>query len=125
MKDGERAQSLDPDYLTRMVNHKVALMVQVQLTRHKNIPLFSKAYLQVNQKIDESVILLWNKYLGIFDNDNLSLLCLRFVRDTFYSRVSFENFNYHFLHELAVEAKKVVDRIKEGSISLNKNQMPI
>jgi AcrR family transcriptional regulator len=120
MKDGEGAQTLDPDYLTRMLNHKVAFMVQVQLTRHKSNPLFSKAYLHVNRKIDKSVILLWNKYLGVFDNDSLSLLCLSFVRDTFYSRVSLENFDYNFLHDLAIEAKKVVDNLKEGKISLNK-----
>jgi len=120
LKEGQLALGLDPDYLNNVVKHKVSFMVQVQLTRHKNIPLFSKAYLHVNQKIDQSVILLWNKYLGVFDNDNLSLLCLGFVRDAFYARVSFENFDYYFLHGLATEAKRVVDEITQGRISLKK-----
>src|SRR5688572_24786943 len=89
LNDCKNARSLDPEYLEQVVKHKVTFMVQVQLARHKNIPLFSKACLHVNQKMDRSILQLWNKHLGVFDNDNLSLLCLNFVRDTFYSRVSF------------------------------------
>jgi AcrR family transcriptional regulator len=118
LNDCKHARSLDPEYLEQVVKHKVTIMVQVQLARHKNIPLFSKAYLHVNQKIDRSILHLWNKHLGVLDNDNLSLLCLNFVRDTFYSRVSFENFTYEFLHDIAVEAKKIVDEIRQGKVSL-------
>jgi AcrR family transcriptional regulator len=120
LNDCKIARSLDPEYLEQVLKHRDAFMVQVQLSRHKNIPLFSKAFLLVNQKIDQSVLPVWNKHLGVFDNDNLSLLCLSFVRDTFYSRISFETFTYEFLHDIAVEAKKIVEEIREGKISLRK-----
>jgi AcrR family transcriptional regulator len=118
LNDCQDSQSLDPDYLNCMVVHKVAFMVQVQLNRHKKIPSFSKAYSLVNQKIDKSVLLLWNKHLGLFDNDNLSLLYLSFVRDAIYSRINFETFNYPFLHDIAVEAKKIIEEIRQGKTSL-------
>ena len=114
MKDGEGAQSLDPD-TSQDGNHKVALWTGTLPTQ--SIPFFQSLFAR-HKKI-ENRILLW-KASWRFDNDSFSLLCLSFVRDTFYSRVSFETFNYHFLHELAAEAKKVVDKIKEGSISLNR-----
>ena len=54
----QNAGSLDPEYLNCVVDHKVAFMVQVQLSRHKNIPSFSKAHNVVNQKLDKSILLL-------------------------------------------------------------------
>jgi AcrR family transcriptional regulator len=120
IEDAQSARSLDPDYLDIVVKHKVTFMFQMQLTRHRSNALFSKACVKVNQKIDQSVILLWNKHLGLTNNDEVSLLYLGFVRDTFYARISFENFNYHFLHELASGAKRIVQGIHEGNISLNK-----
>lgn len=120
LNECKNLQSLDPEYLVQMVKHKVIFMVQVQLARQKNDPLFSKASLHINQKIDQSILRLWNKHIGIFDNDVLSLLYLNFVRDTFYSRVTFENFTYGFLHDMAVEAKKIVDEIRQGKISQQK-----
>lgn len=123
MKDAQRAESLDPDYLDTIVKHKVTFMFQMQLTRHKSNTLFSKACLRVNQKIDQSIILLWNKHLGLIDNDDLSLLLLGFVRDSFYARVSFENFNYYFLHELVSGAKRIVEEIRQRRISLRKFEM--
>ena len=120
IEDAQEAESLDPDYLDTIVKHKVTFMFQMQLTRHTSNALFSKACLKVNQKIDQSVILLWNKHLGLTNNDDVSLLYLGFVRDTFYARISFENFNYHFLHEIASGAKRIVQEIQEGKISLNK-----
>jgi AcrR family transcriptional regulator len=120
IKDADEAENFDPDYLDTIVRHKVTFMVQMQLSRHKNNTMFSKAYSKVNEKIDQSVILLWNKHLGLTNNDDVSLLYLGFVRDTIFARISFENFNYHFLHELASEAKRIVEEIQKGKISLRK-----
>lgn len=120
IKDAQEAQRLDPDYLDKIVKHKVTFMVQMQLTRHQNNVLFSKACLKVNQKIDQSIIQLWNEHLGLNDNDDLSLLFLGFVRDSFYARVSFENFNYNFLHTLASEAKRIIEEIQQEKISLRR-----
>ena len=33
------------------------------------------------------------------------------VRDMFYTRISFQNLNYQYLHDLATEAKRIVDEI--------------
>ena len=120
VRDAREAKNLDPDYLDTIVKHKVTFMVQMQLTRHTSNPLFSKACLKVHQKIDQSIIFLWNKHLGLTNNDEVSLLYLGFVRDTFYARISFENFNYPFLHELASGAKRIVQEIQAKKISLNK-----
>jgi AcrR family transcriptional regulator len=124
INDAQDAQSLDPDYLNVIVHHKVTFLVQMQLIRHKSNALFSKAYSIVNQKIDQSVIRLWNKHLSLIDNDDLSLLFLGFVRDALYARVSFENFNYFFLHDLATEAKRIMEEIQQKKISLKKFEMP-
>jgi AcrR family transcriptional regulator len=119
LKEAQEAETLDPAYLDIIVKHKIPFMFQMQLNRHKKIALFAKACSKVNQKIDQSLILLWKKHLN-HTNEDLSLLCLSFIRDTFYARISFENFNYHLLHELACGAKRIVEKIQEGKICINK-----
>jgi len=119
MSDAQDAQTLDPEYLNVVLMHKVPFMVQVQLSRHTTNPLFSEAAVKVNQKIDQSVIHLWSKHLGLH-NKQLALLFLGFVRDTFYARVTFENFNYAFLRDLARESKAIVEEIQLGNLPLEK-----
>ena len=115
MKDVESSQNLDPDYLNHVIKHKLTFLSQVQFVRHKSNPLFALTVLKVNQRIDQSAIKLWKKHLRI-GNDNLALKCLSFVRDTFYARVSPDNFNYAFLQELLKDSKYIVDEIAGKAI---------
>ena len=110
MKDLQTSQNLDPDYIEQALKHKVTFMCQAQLVRNKNNPLFAIAVIKVNQKIDQSVIHLWQKHLQI-SNTDLALKYLSFIRDTFYARVSFDNFNYSFLQGLIKDSKYIVDEI--------------
>jgi AcrR family transcriptional regulator len=123
VKDGQDAKNLDPDYLNIIVKHKVTFMFQMQLSRQRANQFFYTACSNVNQKIDKSIIRVWNEYLGLTTNNTLSLLFLGFVRDSFFARVSFKNFDYSFLHGMATEAKAIVTEMQDEKKPSKKFEM--
>ena len=56
---------------------------------------------------------LWADYLGIQDNPSLAMRYFSIVRDVLYTRLSFENLNYSFLHSLIVEARAVLQQMTD------------
>jgi hypothetical protein len=115
------AQTFDPEYLNTAIKHKVAFMAQVQLNQHKSNPVFTQAHQKINQKIDQSIGEIWNKYQTVAYKGHPYLLYLGFVRDAFYARVTFANFNYNFLRALLTEAKAIVHEIQFGKTFLNRS----
>jgi len=120
MKDVQSSQNLDPDYLYQVIKHKITFLSQVQFVRHKGNPLFAATVLKVNQRIDQSAIQLWKKHVQ-FNNDELALKCLSFLRDTFYARVTSDNFNYTFLQDLLKDSKYIVDEIAGSAVRHEKS----
>jgi len=110
-KNIQESQHLDPGVLNALIKHKVVIMAQVQLLRAKSNPLFHSASEIVNQKIDKAILPLWARHIGLINNYDLAFRYCEIVRDMFYTRISFENFNYSFLHELATETKAIVEEI--------------
>jgi AcrR family transcriptional regulator len=106
-------KKIDPDYLHLLIDHGSTVMFQVQLTRHK----VSYAFYQVSEKVDQLVNValcsLWNQFLGINGHPDLAMRYYYIVRDMFYTRISFQNLNYQFLHNFVTEAKALIDEIAE------------
>src|SRR4051812_5078427 len=47
LKDLQKSQSMDQEYLERVIKNKLTFMTQVQLVRHKSNPLFALAVVKV------------------------------------------------------------------------------
>ena len=93
-------------------------MFQVQLTRTKNRVSFYEASKAVDEKVNVAVHQLWGDYLDVHSNSDVALRYFHLVRDMFYTRISFENLNYEFLHNLAAEAKQLVNQLGSTSLRL-------
>jgi Bacterial regulatory proteins, tetR family len=106
-------KKIDPDYLLLLIEHTPTMMFQVQLTRHKEIHSFYQASEKVDHLVNIAVRSLWNEFLGINDSPDLAMRYFYIVRDMFYTRISFQNLNYQFLHNFVTEAKSVIDQIAE------------
>ncbi len=88
-------------------------MFQVQITRNKDQYSFYEASEEADRRLNLGVRHLWLDYLGSHTNSDLAMRYYDFVRDMFYTRVSFRNFNFQFLHNLVSEAKLIIDQVNE------------
>jgi len=101
----------DPGYLNLLIANPATVMFQVQLTRNKHGFSFYKASELADQRISNAIAALWSDYLGMGSNEALALRYYHFVRDMFYTRVSFDNLNYMFLHNLISESRQLLIEI--------------
>ena len=114
LEDVAKVKSIDPDYLTVLVQHKTPCMFHLQLIRSKDNPLFYKTAEKIDEQEDLLIGELWSAYLGIHD-PNLAVRYFTIVRDMLYARISFRNFDYHALSNLMAEAKTVMQQITENN----------
>jgi hypothetical protein len=113
LEDIRQLKRLDPDYLLLLIEHTTTVMFQVQLTRAKDrFSLYNTSEL-VDLKVNAAVEKLWNDFLGDRHSVDLSIRYYYIVRDMFYTRVSFQNFTYAFLHDLVTDAKTLIDQVTQ------------
>jgi hypothetical protein len=115
---------LDPDYLNLVVKYKVFIMFHVQLLRRKDKPAFIEVAEAIDQKENVLISKLWSHYMGLEDNPDLALRYFEAVRDTFYARINFENFNYEYLHNLVTETKILVHEIADSKAGDDGHESP-
>jgi AcrR family transcriptional regulator len=113
LQEVRQIKKLDPDYLLLLSKHAKTVMFHVQLTRHRNHNAFYEASEKVDQWIDLGVRQLWLDFISIHGNTELAMRYYHIVRDMFYTRASFQNLNYPFLHDLVKDAKGVMNKISE------------
>jgi len=106
-------KKLDPDYLLLLVRYTSTVMFQVQLTRNKDQYSFYDASTEIDLRVSHGVRHLWVDYLGSNANSEHVMRYYDFVRDMFYTRVSFRNFNFQFLYNLITDAKVLIDQVNE------------
>ena len=119
LNDVMTCNNVDPEYLLVLLKHKVTVMGQLQMVRCKSHQLFSGAHKEPDEKVVQVGQKIWANHIDIHDNPDLVAQYHSIIRDMFYSRISFENFNYDFLHHLANEAREVVMKIhrKQDTVS--------
>lgn len=111
LEDVGKVNKVDPDYLLVLVKHATTVMVQVQCTRHKHCQSLYQASEVVDRKLNSAVQELWSDYLDVTNNPDLVIRYFSLVRDMFYTRISFENLNYPFLHNMAAESRQLVAQL--------------
>jgi AcrR family transcriptional regulator len=115
--DVNMASKLDPDYLALLICHSSTVMFQVQLTRNKQNPFYEASEI-VDIKVNQAVKRLWSDFLGVDISTDVGMRYYYLVRDKFYTRISFLNLNYEYLHNLVTEAKVVVSQLRQGEPSV-------
>jgi AcrR family transcriptional regulator len=114
MDDLIRIRSIDPDYLNLLVKYKTGIMFHLKLIRSKDNQLFYKTAEKIDQEEESLLRDLWSDYLGIHDNPSLAVRYFSIVRDVLYTRLSFANLNYSFLHGLMGEAKAIMQQMADA-----------
>ena len=106
-------KKLDPDYLHLVITHTEMVMFQVQLIKYPSNNFLHAASEIVDQKVRVAVRELWCDYLDVPSDTDLGMRYYSMVRDMFYTRISFQNLNYTFLHDMVADAKSIMDEISD------------
>ncbi|HEX6223515.1 MAG TPA: TetR/AcrR family transcriptional regulator [Chryseolinea sp.] len=101
--------TLDPGYLFHLINHAATVMFQVQLVRNPNNNFLYAASEMADEKVNAAIRALWCEYFNLPVDTELGIRYYMIVRDVFYTRVSFQNLNYTFLHNLITDVKAILD----------------
>ena len=113
LADVGEVKAIVPDYLEAIVKHKVPVMFHVQLIRAAN-PEFNRVAEIIDQQEDLILRPVWADFIGFHDNPDLAIRYFDIVRDMFYTRMSLQNMNYPFLHDLVTEARVLMQEIAES-----------
>lgn len=90
---------------------RLARILQLQ----KNQSFYAKSQL-IDQRVNVAVQQLWCDYLNLSGRAELGIRYYSIIRDMFYTRISFQNLNYDFLHKFVSDAKSIVIEISDGKV---------
>lgn len=107
-----RIKHFDPEYLDFLMANRETVLFQMQLVRNRENTLFAFTLEQFSKRITAAVLPVWSNYLGT--TVTISGKLWGIIRDTFYSRVTAENFNFDWMSELSNEVRNL---IKKDSIN--------
>lgn len=108
MADKEKkAETIDPDLIRVLVEHKTDLLFNRQLRIHQHIQAFSQALLQSNQIVGNEFIKLWSKDLkldlGRAQLEGLFELAL----ENFFLQINADNLHEQWLSDYFKRLKKI------------------
>lgn len=118
LADARDAKTIDPEYLEAIVNHKISIMFHIQLIRNNHIQAFKNVADAIDRKEELILREVWIDYIGFHDNPDLAIRYFNIVRDMFYTRMSLQNINYTFLHNLMSEAKDLMQQVVRQSVTI-------
>jgi len=95
-----------------LVENTSMVMFQVQLVRDKDNSAFYEASQAIDKKVNSALSQVWSDFLELDADSDLTLRYFTIVRDMFYVRVSFQNLDYQFLHNIVADAKKLVAQMR-------------
>lgn len=101
-----RIKSFDPEYIQFLMENRETVLFQMQLVRNRENPLFGITMEQFSARVTSAVLPVWSNYLGT--SVTVSGKLWGIIRDTFYSRVTPDNFNFEWMSELSKEVKKLI-----------------
>jgi AcrR family transcriptional regulator len=115
-KEASQLQKFNPDYFNLLIRFKTSSLVQMQLRRRMDIPLYKETFHKVRKKTEKTILPLWSSYIKITDNPSLSQQLWDILRDLFFMRLNVNNMSLEFVQELVEEYLKIIEMIKRLSI---------
>lgn len=103
-----RIKEFDPEYLDFLMANRSTVLFQMQLVRNRETPLFATTMEQFSVRVTAAILPVWSNYLGTTVTVSGKLWGI--IRDTFYSRVTPDNFNFEWMSELSKEVRKLVKK---------------
>jgi AcrR family transcriptional regulator len=114
MEGLQKAKNIEPDFVNLLIEFKAPVMFQMRLIQIKNKPSFHKVASIIHEREDALIVKVWSDYLGVQSQAETAIGYFNIVRDMFYARISFQNYNYDFIRDLLAEARVILNKLAEG-----------
>ncbi len=92
-----RCLNIDPDLIAVMVEVKEDLLFNRQLRVNRTEAAFKKCFEASNQLVEEALLEVWSREIGLADNTRLAGVMLALVMENFYLQLTEETLNREWL----------------------------
>ncbi len=116
--DVAKCENVDPEYLQVGLQHKIAVMAQMQFVRNKSNPKFYGVHKELDDTLGRVVFRIWADHIDIHSNPDLVIQYHAMIRDMFYSRIGWENFTLDNYRIISNEARDIVAQVQKNNESL-------
>lgn len=103
----KKAQNIDPELISVLVEYKLDLLFSRQLRFHKNIPVFDDTVLKSDKIIGEVLVMVWVKDLNLKLSTKQLAAVFELAIENFYLQVNADNINTIWLSAYFANLKKV------------------
>ena len=127
-----KCESIDPDLLLLIVEHRAFFLVDAQLLV-KGRPAQGEDVKKAGRIVNDELLLLWERTGNVPEDSSAALGFLDIIRHFFYARMDAENVSYEFLQGLSAETQDVLSKIMmdkhvsshhpEGPVSTSKRNL--
>jgi hypothetical protein len=109
-------ESFDPGFINLMMEYKDNILFHRQLIRNSQFPDYKKIFDDINHKIDQAILPLWQDEVNLSKESAFTLFDM--IRDTFYSRMNSKNMSADTIRSVVNESKLFLSQMqKEGKLS--------
>jgi len=109
----------DPQYIDLLIKHHNIILFNSQLIKNCHIKFCEITLQEINARIDECILPIWSKHVGLEHDPDLSRRYHAIIRDYMYIRLTPELFQYDFISALASEAKLIISGLMNSKKSVN------
>jgi len=106
--DMNQIKQFDPDFIHVLLKYPLTILVHMQLVRNRQDKFLNEVYGIVNGFVDKAILSTWAEFIGTPHNHEFAFKYFELARDMFYSRITLNNLNHDFVHNLIYDAKALV-----------------
>jgi AcrR family transcriptional regulator len=118
------ANSFSPGFLNLVIKYRTAVLVQMQLRKHSDVPMFRDAFQAAKKRNTPLILPLWEDYLKISGNPALSKELYTIFQDVFFMRIANEDLTFKLAEGIAMNFLRIISAVKLYGIKLNTPKPP-
>jgi AcrR family transcriptional regulator len=113
------ANSFSPGFLNLVIKYRTSVLVQMQLRKHSDVPMFRDAFQAAKKRNAPFIIPLWENYLKISGNPALSEELYTIFQDVFFMRIANEDLTFKLADGIAMNFLRIISAVKLYGIKFN------
>ncbi len=117
--DIQRCKTLDPDFLTVVIKHKLYVLMQFRLASMNHDPWLRKITNGISQLVDQAAFPLWRTYFNLPREVTLVSRHLNLCRNGFLAHAKIEMLTYEYLHTFILATREMMEEVFEYQLLLN------
>jgi hypothetical protein len=103
----QQANSIDPELINILVEHRTDLLFNRQLRINQNIPSFADTLMKSNKIVGNGFVNVWVKDLGLQLSEKQIEGIFTLALENFFLQINADNLTYQWLSEYFTNLKKI------------------